>query len=191
MDATPEDDESVVGDECHIISGKPSGPRYKPEFPIDQVDHYANLILLCRVHHKMIDDQSETFTADIIHKLKANHERWVTDALSSATFSENLTVTKSIKAAFLKVKTSMPELIAEMKEDLTKEGNEFNREFFIVSRRWTLNVVRCFFYYFEDHGDLQGKIHVLENYGFVKDVTPGNAKKYRMIEDFVELVVAS
>jgi len=192
MDATPEDDESVVGDECHIISGKPSGPRYEPEFPIDQVDSYANLILLCRVHHKIIDDQSETFTADIIHQLKANHARWVIDALNSATFSESLTVTKSIEAVFLKVKTSMPELIAEMKEDLTKAGNEFNREFFIVSKRWTLNVVGpCFVYYFEDHEDLQGKIHVLENYGFVIDVTPGNAKKYRMIEDFVELVVAS
>ena len=63
MDAAPQDDESVVGDECHIVSGKPNGPRYGPTFPVDELDSFSNLILLCRVHHKMIDDQSETFTA--------------------------------------------------------------------------------------------------------------------------------
>lgn len=192
MDATPQDDESVVGDECHIVSGKPNGPRYDPEFPVDQIDSYANLILLCRVHHKMIDDQSETFTEDILRQLKANHEKWVADALESATFLERLPVTKSIEAAFLKVKASMPELIAEMKEDLTKEGNEFIREFFINSTSWTLNVIDPHFvYYFEDHENLQGKIHILENYGFVIDVTHGKTKKYRMTEEFVVLLLAS
>jgi hypothetical protein len=192
MDATPQDDESVVGDECHIVSSKPDGPRYDPQFPVDQIDFYTNLILLCRVHHKMIDDQSETFTADILHQLKANHEKWVADALESATLIESLPVTKSIEAAFLKVKASMPELILEMKKDLTDEGNAFTREFFIISKSWILNVVDpCFVYYFEDHENLQGKIHILENYGFVIDVTPGNAKKYRMTEGFVELLLAS
>ena len=192
MDASREDDESIVGEECHIISGKPNGPRYDTEFPADQVDSYTNLILLCRVHHKMIDDQSETFKADIIYQLKANHERWVSDALNSAAFLEDLTVTKSMESAFLKIKTAMPELIAEMKEDLSQAGNKFIREFFIVSKRWTLNAgVPCFIYYFEDHEGLQGKIHVLENHSFVIDVTRGNAKKYRMMENFVDLVVAS
>jgi hypothetical protein len=99
---------------------------------------------------------------------------------------------RNIETTFQKVKKSMPELIAEMKKDLTNTGNEFMREFFIVSKRWSLNAADpCFVYYFEDHEDLQGKIHVLENQGFVMDVTPGNAKKYRMLEDFVELVVSS
>lgn len=192
QDATPQDDESVVGDECHIVSGKSNGPRYDPAFPVDEIDTYANLILLCRVHHKTVDDQPETFTTEILGQLKANHERWVADALDVAAFSKSLAVTKSIAAAFQNVKTSMPGLIAEMKEDLTKKGNEFIREFFIISKRWTLNVTDpCFVYYLEDHENLQGKIHVLENYGFVIDVTPGNAKMYRMTEEFVELVLVS
>ena len=192
MNATPKDGESVVGDECHIVSGKPNGPRYDPKFSVDEIDSYPNLILLCRVHHKIIDDQSETFTVDILHQLKANHEKWVADALESATLFESLPATKSIEAAFLKVKALMPKVLAEIKEDLTKEGNEFTREFFIISKHWTLNVIDpCFVYYFEDHENLQGKIHILENYGFVIDVTPKNAKKYRMTEEFVELLVLS
>ena len=192
MDATLQDDESVVGDECHIISGKPNGPRYDPEFPVDKVDSFSNLILLCRVHHKMIEDQPETFTAEKLRQLKASHEKWVADVLESATSFEDLPVTGSSEAAFQKVKALMPELIAEMKKDLSKEDNKFIREFFIVSKRWILNVTHpCFVYYFEDHENLQGKIHIMENCGFVMDVTPKNAKKYRMTEEFVELLLAS
>jgi len=191
MEATPQDSESVVGDECHIVSEKPKGPRYDADFPPDHIDSYSNLILLCRVHHKMVDDQEETFTADILRKLKANHESWVSQALASAA-SEDNTGTDALVKTFQKVKSAMPELIAEMRADLAGEGSEFIREFFVVSRNWVLNLRDpCFCYYFEDHDNLQGKIHVLENQGFVIDVTPGNAKKYRMTEEFVELLVSS
>jgi len=194
MDATPHDNESVVGEECHIISGKSKGPRYDPEFSVDKIDSYSNLILLCRIHHKIIDDQSETFTTDILRQLKANHERWVTETLELATFHESLPVAKSIEAKFLKVKLSMPELITNMKKDLTKEGNNFIRELFIISNYWSLNVANpCFVYYFEEHENLQGKIHILENYGFVIDMTPTptSVKKYRLTEEFVELLLTS
>lgn len=83
MDASDTDDESVVGDECHIISEKLTGPRYDPKFPEAELDSYNNLLLLCRVHHKQVDDQVTTFTADILHKIKMNHEKWVSEKLSS------------------------------------------------------------------------------------------------------------
>jgi hypothetical protein len=82
VDATPADDESVVGDECHIVSGKGQGPRYDPAFSPDRLDELDNLILLCRVHHKMVDDQHETYTADALRTLKANHEKWVSSTLT-------------------------------------------------------------------------------------------------------------
>ena len=148
MDVTPQDNESVVGDECHIISSKPNGPRYDPEFRTEDFDSYSNLILLCRVHHKMIDDQSEKFTSDILRQLKADHERWVDDALDLATLSEDLFFISSYETSFQKVKKSMPELIKEMKEDLSKEGDEFIREFFIVGKSWILNVREPCFCYF-------------------------------------------
>lgn len=97
-----------------------------------------------------------------------------------------------IPTPFGKVMSSMPELIAEMKADLAKPEFSLLREFFIVSRGSVLNVRDpCFIYYFDDHPNLQAKIHILENYGYVTDVTPGNAKKYRMTEEFVELVLST
>lgn len=75
------DSESVVGDECHIVSGAKGGPRHDPEYPEAEMDSLSNIILLCRVHHKMIDDQAETYTADILRYSKANHEKWVEEKL--------------------------------------------------------------------------------------------------------------
>jgi hypothetical protein len=34
-------------------------------------------MLLCRVHHKLVDDQAETYTAEILRGIKAKHEQWV------------------------------------------------------------------------------------------------------------------
>ena len=104
MDATFQDDESVVGDECYVISGKPNGPRYDPEFPVDKVVSFSNLILFCRVHHKMIDDQPETFTTEKLRQLKVSHEKWVADVLESATSLEDLLLTRLSEAIFQKVK---------------------------------------------------------------------------------------
>jgi hypothetical protein len=41
------------------------------------------LILLYRVHHKMVDDQSETYTVEKLRDLKAKHEVWVTSKLTT------------------------------------------------------------------------------------------------------------
>ena len=82
VDSTSHDDESVVGEECHIISRKGQGPRHDPSVPENRIDELENLILLCRVHHKMVDDQAEMYTAELLRSLKKNHEVWVASKLS-------------------------------------------------------------------------------------------------------------
>lgn len=48
----------------------------------ERLDEPENLVLLCRVHHKMVDDQHETYTADVLRALKASHQRWVSSSLT-------------------------------------------------------------------------------------------------------------
>lgn len=79
---TSKDNEAVIGDECHIISGETNGPRHDPSYPAEKIDSYENLMLLCRGHHKMVDDQSRTFTAEILHQIKNNHEISIAEKLS-------------------------------------------------------------------------------------------------------------
>ena len=152
MDATTQDNESVIGEECHIISCQPNGPRHNPEFQIDKIDAYSNLILLCRIHHKIIDDHPEIYTAEFLFQLKAGHERWIKEALKLASSYKSPSIAKSIYAKFLKVKFLMPKLIVDIKKDLSKDVNSLIRELFIMSDRWVLNPVNpCFFYYFEEY----------------------------------------
>jgi hypothetical protein len=100
--------------------------------------------------------------------------------------------TQELQKEFLDAKQQMPELIAEIKNDLLQEGNSLIREFFISKRSYTLNVSDiCFVYFEDDHPDLQSKVHILESHGYIIDITPGNAPKYRMTEEFVKFVVST
>jgi HNH endonuclease len=186
---TAVNDESIVGDEAHIHSEKEGGPRYDPLFPKERIDSYENLLLLCKIHHKQVDDQPETFTADILRQLKSNHELWVSHTLQEGEEAGWLKAATSAVVAFERVEATMPALISEMRADLEKHN--YIREFVLLKKTWMFNedpndpVCR---YYFEDHEGLQGKIQILENHGFLIDVTSTNVKRYRMREAFVDLL---
>lgn len=72
-DETDASKASVVGEEAHIIARSPGGPRYVP-LSADQVDHISNLVLLCRIHHKQVDDQVQDFPVETLRFIKAQHE---------------------------------------------------------------------------------------------------------------------
>ncbi|MCB9301003.1 MAG: HNH endonuclease [Lewinellaceae bacterium] len=82
MDESETDDASVIGEEAHIIARKENGPRGKSDLPFEERDKYNNLILLCSIHHKLIDDQETTYTVEKLHKYKREHEDWVKNNLS-------------------------------------------------------------------------------------------------------------
>ncbi len=65
-----------IGEECHIISKQLNGPRYEQIENLDY-DSSDNLLLLCCNHHRMVDDQIETYPKDKLNSLKVEHELWV------------------------------------------------------------------------------------------------------------------
>lgn len=76
------DDESIVGDMAHIIARKETFTRGDYEALTEAGrDSYANLILLCKRHHKVIDDQPAQYTVEELRRLKAAHEQWVSTTL--------------------------------------------------------------------------------------------------------------
>lgn len=72
-----EDDNAIVGDECHIRSKERNGPRFDVSLDHQQRDSESNLILLCKTHHKLVDDQVSKFDWITLTFLKAIHEDWV------------------------------------------------------------------------------------------------------------------
>lgn len=70
----------IVGDEAHIRSKQADGPRHDPTYT-QPIDSYSNLILLCKAHHKLVDDNVEVFPADHLNEIKSRHETRVAKAL--------------------------------------------------------------------------------------------------------------
>ncbi|MFA4830486.1 MAG: HNH endonuclease [Thermodesulfovibrionales bacterium] len=94
MDATETDDESLIGEECHIIANSTDGPRGNISTQED-LNKYDNLILLCRIHHKIIDDQPNTYTVERLRKIKVTHEKWVRDSLQTISITTPFTISDS------------------------------------------------------------------------------------------------
>jgi HNH endonuclease len=147
IDPTEEDGESVVGDECHIISSAVLGPRYSSEFPKENIDQAENLILLCKVHHKMADDQSETYTVNILKDIKANHHKWVEEKLSLEEIkpvrikrikSEIPTKIPRVQSGknLLNMASMCQGLYTEYSEDLSEEEAEFVGALFQSVQDW-------------------------------------------------------
>jgi len=83
VDKTNADPEAIVGDECHIVSKLPDGPRstFRDDSTTSDLDGYGNLILLCRTHHKLVDDQPGKYTVPTLKAVKSLHEQWVSESL--------------------------------------------------------------------------------------------------------------
>lgn len=94
---------------------------------------------------------------------------------------------------FLDVRSQMPELIAEMKDDLSSDELKLCREFFVESKNILISskTKKRFIYFKEDHDSILEKAALLESYDFVDDITTGNVKLYRMTEEFVKFVLSS
>ena len=98
---------------------------------------------------------------------------------------------KERKKQFIQIIQDMPELIAEFKNDLSDEKNKLIREFFVLANRKVHlggSTKPRFVYYDEDHENLRNKVDLLEDAGFVTDVTEHNVSVYRMTEELVMFI---
>jgi len=73
---------TLIGENCHIVGEKETSPRGISILTEDERNRYPNLILLCRNHHKVIDDDEEGWPVERLHQIKGEHEIWVETALT-------------------------------------------------------------------------------------------------------------
>lgn len=67
------EDGSYVGEIAHIRGVRPTSPRHDPTMDDDDLRDKSNLILLCRVHHKITDDESR-YAIKRMEEMKERHE---------------------------------------------------------------------------------------------------------------------
>jgi hypothetical protein len=66
--------EKVVGKICHIKAASKLGPRYDDNQSDDERHGYDNLILLCPIHHDVVDSDVESYSVERLVKMKKDHE---------------------------------------------------------------------------------------------------------------------
>ena len=71
--------EVLVGEVAHIKGEAPKSARYDPAQTPDERRSYDNLILVCRIHHKVIDDDSKSYSVERLLEMKKDHELATTE----------------------------------------------------------------------------------------------------------------
>lgn len=64
----------MIGEVCHIESAEVGGPRFNPSMTNEQRRDQSNLMLLCSIHHTLIDRDTKRYSVADLKKMKAAHE---------------------------------------------------------------------------------------------------------------------
>ncbi len=170
-----------IGVAAHVTAASPGGARYDPELSPEQRIDSSNGIWLCQTCSKLIDSDCERFTREVLEGWKRAAERSAAQVLTQG---RQAGISNTQQMGFAKIERLMPALLEEMRGDL--KNHPTTREFIIMDRRWIYNGSGVLMYYYNDHDDLDGKIQVLANMGFVHDVTYNNVKRYHFSEELVD-----
>ena len=65
---------TVIGEICHIKGENRRSARYDPAQSAEERRGYENLILMCPVHHKIIDANEHVYTVTELQRIKTFHE---------------------------------------------------------------------------------------------------------------------
>lgn len=65
---------TVTGEICHIHARNSGGPRFDASQSDAERNDFDNLILLCRAHHKVVDSQIDSYSADVLREIKEIHQ---------------------------------------------------------------------------------------------------------------------
>lgn len=66
---------------AHIIASSANGPRGDKILSSKLSNDVNNIMVLCRDHHKEIDDLPEKYTVDILKNMKSEHENYVREIM--------------------------------------------------------------------------------------------------------------
>lgn len=80
----------MIGEQAHIISSKPNGPRGDTPIAQSEIDSYENLILLCPTHHAEIDKDTNSWTVEKLKETKKIHEEKVKIGLDNTNIRHNM-----------------------------------------------------------------------------------------------------
>ncbi|MGQ7956826.1 hypothetical protein ACUTAF_03740 [Pseudomonas sp. SP16.1] len=88
------------------------------------------------------------------------------------------------------IELRFPEIIEEMRSDISSPQGKGVRAFFIKESNTVIAFTSepCFEYHTDKHPELRAAVLYLAQHGFVQDITPGNTPMYRINERLVDFL---
>jgi len=171
-----------IGVAAHITAASSGGPRFDDGLSSAERQSATNGIWLCQLCAKLVD-------SDVFKYTQAKLVEWKRDAELAAAraLEKRRSPYTESEGVFLEAERLMPELIADMRQDVHGDESELIRELVILpSKSVIFNYEKPHFFYVEkEHKNLRLKIDWLEEMGLLLDITVGNAPVYRMVPEFV------
>jgi hypothetical protein len=90
----------VTGRVCHIRARRPGGPRYDPNQTDDERSAFDNLVLMCPIHHDVIDTEVGKYPITRLLELKARAEK-ASEALQSISDAQARALVEGNSGSFL------------------------------------------------------------------------------------------
>ena len=159
-----------IGVAAHITAASPGGPRYDPTLSPQERASAENGIWLCQNHGKLVDDDKAGYT---VEKLR----EWKRDAEESAAheLERRMSPVTASEGVFLEAERLMPELIAELRQDVCSDESQLIREFVVRTSHKTMFCPGKprFEFFASDNPRLQLQLDWLQEMGLIIDATPG------------------
>lgn len=73
---------SLIGEVAHIVGEMQKAARGKSPLSLKERNDADNLLLLCRDHHKIIDDNPDSYSISDLHDIKAKHLSFIASGLT-------------------------------------------------------------------------------------------------------------
>ena len=70
----PAEPPTNLGKIAHIVGLGRQGPRADATIPVEDLNRIENLLLLCGVHHDLVDANPRIYSVEVLATYKANHE---------------------------------------------------------------------------------------------------------------------
>jgi hypothetical protein len=72
---------SLVGEMAHIVGEKKSAARGISTLSLIERNDSENLMLMCREHHKIVDDNEKLYTVHKLNEMRDGHFKWLSETL--------------------------------------------------------------------------------------------------------------
>ena len=173
-----------IGVAAHITAASADGPRFDPSLTPDERRSVENGIWLCQSCAKLVDNDPIRYGADVLRQWKVLAEKSAARELEYRRSTDT-----DSGQVFIELERIMPDLLAEMREDLTE--HPLSREFVVLEKGWTYSASgHELAYYFEDHAELENKLRILLNHDLIQDITHTNVSRYVISEKFAKYLGA-